>query len=196
MVYKPKILVFAGSLRKDSFNKKLARNAVRAAEQAGAEVTYIDLIDYPLPIYNGDIEQKEGLPDNALKIKELMWKNDGFIIASPEYNSSISGVLKNTIDWASRQASSDEVYLSCFIDKIALLLSASPGALGGLRGLVHLRAMLENISTFVIPGQKSISKAGEAFDDQGNLKNTEERQAVEKLCQKLISTIIKLKGQP
>jgi NAD(P)H-dependent FMN reductase len=124
MTYKPKILVFAGSLRRDSFNKKLAKIASQAAEKAGAEVTYIDLKDYPLPIYDAEIEEGEGIPENALKLKELFWKHDGFIIASPEYNSSISGVLKNVIDWASRNASADEVYLSCFIDKVALILSA------------------------------------------------------------------------
>jgi NAD(P)H-dependent FMN reductase len=193
MEYKPKILAFAGSLRPDSYNKKLAKNAIRGAEAAGAEVTYIDLNDFPLPIYNAEIEEK-GLPVNALKIKELFWKNDGFIIASPEYNSSISGALKNTIDWASRNASKDEVYLSCFIDKVALLLSASPGYLGGLRGLVHLRSILENINTFVLPGQKCISNASEAFDSQGNLKNPEQKETVEGLAKKLVETIRKLKN--
>lgn len=193
MDYKPKILAFAGSLRKGSYNKKLVKIAIRGAEQAGAEVTYIDLNDFPLPIYNADIEEKEGLPANALKLKELMFKSDGFIIASPEYNSSISGALKNAIDWASRNATPDEVYLSCFIDKVALILSASPGALGGLRGLVHLRAILENINTLVIPGQKAIPNAAEAFDAQGNLKNAEQQQAVEGLGKKLAEIIIKLK---
>ena len=140
MENKPKILAFAGSLREGSYNKKLIKTAIQ-----GAEVTYIDLKDYPLPIYNADIEEKEGLPANAIKIKELMWKHDGFIIASPEYNSSISAALKNLIDWASRPATKEEVYLSCFIDKVALLISASPGYLGGIRGLVHLRSILENI---------------------------------------------------
>ncbi len=193
MTYKPKILVFAGSLRQDSYNKKLAKVAMRAAENAGAEVTYIDLNDYPLPIYQAEIEEKDGLPANALKIKELMWKNDGFIIASPEYNSSISGVLKNFIDWASRNASASEVYLSCFIDKVALILSASPGALGGLRGMVHLRSILENINTVVLPGQKAISNAGEAFDAEGNLKNSEQSKSVEDLCKKLVAVVTKLK---
>lgn len=193
MAYKPKILAFAGSLRKDSFNKKLVKIAVAGAEAAGADVTLIDLCDYPLPIYNADIEEKEGLPANAIKIKELMWKHDGFIIASPEYNSSISAVLKNTIDWASRNASADEVYLSCFIDKIALIISASPGALGGLRGLVHLRSILENIYTSVIPGQKSISDAANAFDPQGGLKNPEQKKAIEDLGKKLAETIRKMK---
>ena len=193
MSYNPKILAFAGSLRKESYNKKLVKHAIRGAEAAGGEVTYIDLYDFPLPVYNADIEENEGLPANAIKIKELMWASDGFIISSPEYNSSISAVLKNTIDWASRKASPDEVYLSCFIDKVALLLSTSPGPLGGLRGLVHLRSILENIHTFVLPGQISISNAAEAFDSQGNLKNSEDGKTIEKLSEKFVSTISKLK---
>jgi chromate reductase, NAD(P)H dehydrogenase (quinone) len=190
---RPKILALAGSLRKGSFNKKLIKIAAKNAEQAGAEVTLIDLKDFPLPIYDGDIEEQQGLPPNALKIKELMWKHDGFIISAPEYNSSISGVLKNTIDWASRPATSDEVYLSCFIDKIALLMSTSPSNLGGLRGLVHLRAILENIHTFVLPGQKTIPNASEAFDSEDNLKNVEQKQSIERLAIKLVKTIRKLK---
>lgn len=193
MAYQPKILVFAGSLRKDSLNKKLAKVAARIAEEAGAKVTYLDLADYPLPVYDGDLEEQSGLPEKAKRLKELFWQHDGFIISSPEYNSSISGVLKNTIDWVSRQASPDEVYLSCFIDKFALLFSASPGALGGLRGLVHLRAILQNINTFVLPGQKAISHAGDAFDAEGNLKNADAKQAVEGLVRKFVETIQKLK---
>lgn len=192
MTTQPKILVFAGSLRKDSYNKKLARIAAEDAKKAGAQVTYIDLADYPLPIYCEDLETNEGIPPNALKLKELFFNHDGFIICSPEYNSSISGVLKNTIDWISRPASANEVYLSCFTDKVALLLSASVGALGGLRGLVHLRAILQNIFMHVIPGQKCISKANEAFDDQGQLKSAEQKEVIQDLCTKLVETTRRL----
>lgn len=191
---KPKILVFAGSLRTNSTNKKLARIAMKGAEKAGALVTYIDLKDFPLPVYDGDIEEKEGLPENALKLKELIGQSDGWIIASPEYNSSISGALKNVIDWVSRQATPQEVYLSCFIDKAALLLSASPSALGGLRGLVHLRAILQNVFTFVLARQKTIPNALEAFDDQGNLKNEKDQKIVENLGKELTEFLIKLKS--
>lgn len=193
MGYKPKILAFAGSLRQESYNKKLVKNAIHGAEAAGAEVTYIDLNDYPLPVYNADDEQRSGLPANALKIKELMWKSDGFIIASPEYNSGVSGTLKNMIDWTTRNASQSEVYLSCFIDKVAVIMSASPGNLGGLRGLVQLRSILENIHTIVLPAQKTISNAADAFDLQGNLKNSEQREAVEALGKKLTEIISKIK---
>jgi NAD(P)H-dependent FMN reductase len=176
MSYQPKILAFAGSLRKDSYNKKLVKIAALGAEEAGAKVTYIDLADYPLPLYDQDIEEKQGLPENALKLKKLMWEHDGFLIASPEHNSTISAALKNAIDWASRNATKDEVYLSCFIDKVVALMSGSPGALGGLRGLVHVRAMFGNIFSLVLPKQKCIAKADQAFDEEGNLKNNRDQK--------------------
>ncbi len=185
MTGQPRILVFAGALRKDSYNKKLARLAAKDAKDAGAKVTFIDLADYPLPVYNGDIEEKEGLPQNAIKLKELFMEHDGLIIASPEYNSSVSAALKNAIDWISRPASSDEPFLVHFIGKTALLLSASVGALGGLRGLVHLRAILENIFVHVTPDQKCIPSAMEAFDAEGNLKNGEVRKAIKGIVENL-----------
>lgn len=193
MEYKPKILAFAGSLRKDSYNKKLIRIAAEGAKDAGADVTLIELNDFPLPHYNEDIEKSEGLPENALKLKKLMKESDGFMIATPEYNSSLPGVLKNVIDWTSRKATPDESNLSCFTDKLAILLSASPGNFGGLRSLIHLRAILENIFTMVIPEQKAISQASEAFDSDGNLKNQKQQQSIKALAKKLVDTIRKLK---
>ncbi|MGI0008244.1 MAG: NADPH-dependent FMN reductase, partial [Nitrosopumilaceae archaeon] len=154
----PKILAFAGSTRTDSFNKKLIKIATNGARDAGAEVTVIDLHDFPMPVYDGDLEQRDGLPATARKLKDLMLSHQGFLISSPEYNSSISGVLKNTIDWTSRQ-SQGEIPLACFKNKVAGLMSASPGGLGGLRGLVHVRAILENIGVLVIPEQIAVAKA-------------------------------------
>lgn len=192
MTYRPKILAFAGSLRKDSFNKKLIRIAVKGAEEAGADVKLIELNDYPLPLYNEEIEKTEGLPEAALKLKKLMQESDGFMIATPEYNSSLPAVLKNAIDWASRKATPDEPNLSCFVDKAAILLSASPGNLGGLRCLSHLRSILENISTLVLPEQKAIPQAADAFDEKGNLKNDKQQQAVTSLARKLTELLRKL----
>lgn len=194
MVYSPKILVFAGSLRKDSNNKKLAKIALKGALEAGAEVTYIDLLDFPLPIYNGDIESEEGLPSNAVKLKKIMEVSDGFILASPEYNSSMSGALKNMIDWVSRKASPEENFLNCFVDKVALILSASPSNLGGLRGLVHVRSILESMYTYVMPAQKTIPNAMGAFDSEGQLKNMKDQKEVEDLGRKLTEIIRKLKS--
>jgi NAD(P)H-dependent FMN reductase len=194
MAYQPKILAFAGSLRKDSHNKKLVKIAIKGAEEAGAQVTYIDLADYPLPVYNQDDEDRQGLPENALKLKKLMLEHDGFLIAAPEYNSSISAALKNAIDWASRPSDPNEVYLCCFIDKVVLLLSASPGALGGLRGLVTVRSIFGNIHSIVLPQQKSIPNAGEAFDDKDNLKDAKAQTEVINLGKKLTNFLKKHKS--
>lgn len=190
MAYRPKILAFAGSLRKDSFNKKLVKIAVKGAEDAGALVTYIDLKDYPLPIYDQEIEDTQGLPENAKKLKQLMWEHDGFLISCPEYNSSMSAAFKNAIDWASRNASKDETYLSCFIDKVVILMSASPGQLGGLRGLVHARAMFGNINSIVLPQTKSISQADKAFGPDGNLVDPKQQKDVMNLGKKLTDFLL------
>ncbi len=193
MAYTPKILAFAGSLRRESYNKKLVKLAIAGARAAGAEVTYLDLRDLPLPVYDGDLEATEGLPANAKRLKELMKAHDGFLISAPEYNSSITGALKNAIDWASR-AEPGEPPLVCFTDKVAALMSASPGALGGLRGLVHVRAILNNIGVHVLPMQVAVPKAHEAFTPEGTLKDTKQQASIEKLSASLASMIAKLKG--
>lgn len=180
-----KLLAFSGSLRKESFNQKLVQIAAEGARRAGAEVTVVSLADFDLPLLNEDHEAEHGLPAGALRLKQLMWDHDGFLISSPEYNSSISGALKNAIDWASRRSSDDEQPLSCFVDKWAGLMAASPGALGGLRGLVHLRAILGNIGVHVIPDQRAISQAHLALDDQGRLKEERDQTAVEAIGRKL-----------
>ena len=188
---KPKILAFAGSTRIESFNKKLIKIAATGAKDAGADVTVIDLRDFQIPIYDGDLEIKDGLPSNAHKLKDLMLAHQGLLVASPEYNSSISGVLKNTIDWVSRQ-SEGEIPLACFKDKIAGLMSASPGGLGGLRGLVHVRAILENIGVLVIPNQIAISKAHEVFNLDGTMKDEKQEQQVKKIGSNLTQMLLKL----
>jgi len=188
---KPRILAFAGSARKDSFNKKLLRVAVRAAEEAGAEVTLLDLAEYSLPLYDGDSEAQDGLPTNAAKLKQLFLDHDGLMIAAPEYNSSITPLLKNTIDWVSRPADG-EGPLAAYKNKVAVLMAASPGGLGGLRGLVHVRAILQNIGVIVLPDQRAVSGAGNAFDETGQLKDERLRQAVQGLGAKLASVLTRL----
>lgn len=183
---KPKLLVFAGSLRKDSLNKKLARAAASIASASNAEVTFVDLADFPMPLYDQDIQDREGISGKAKEFKELLKSHDAMLIVSPEYNSSISGVLKNAIDWASR-TEPGESGLAAFAGKTAALLAASPGALGGLRGLVHLRSILGNIQVLVIPEQYAMGKANESFDAEGNLSDDKQRGAVEKVVQRLIS---------
>lgn len=187
----PKILAFAGSTRTGSYNKKLIRVAAEAARAAGAEVTLIDLRDFPMPLFDGDLEDAEGLPENAKKLKALFRAHDALMISAPEYNSSITGVLKNTIDWVSRQETDDEPPLVAYRGKAAALLSASPGALGGLRGLVTVRSILGNIGVIVLPDQASVPKAHEAFDDEGALKEERVAKQVAGVAQSLVAFLKK-----
>lgn len=193
MTNPPKILAFAGSTRKGSYNKTLVKIAAEGARVTGAEVTYLDLRDLPMPLLDEDLEAESGIPENARKFKELMRSHQGLLIASPEYNSSISPILKNAIDWASR-SEPGEPSLACFRDKVAAIMSASPGALGGLRGLIHVRSILGNIGVLVLPDQKAIPKAYEAFDADGKLKDSSQQAAIEQLGSKLATVIAKLEA--
>lgn len=189
---KPRILAFAGSARQESYNKKMVAVAAIAAREAGADVTLIDLRDYPMPIYDGDFETHEGLPENAKKLKRLFLDHDGLLISCPEYNSSISPLLKNTIDWVSRPAPDESQPLAPYADKVAVLMSASPGALGGLRGLVTVRSILGNIKVTVLPDQFALSKAHEAFDENGKLRDENQEKMVRGLGEKLAGFLAKL----
>ena len=191
---KPKILAFAGSARRESYNKQLVRIAAQAAEQAGAEITLIDLQDFPLPLFDQDLEQEEGTPESAKKLKQLFLDHDGLLIASPEYNSSISPLLKNAIDWVSRSAEG-EAPLAAYQGKVAAIMAASPGALGGLRGLVHVRSILGNIGVIVLPKQVAVPRAFEAFDSGGALADSKQQSSVEALGTTLVSVLGKLKSQ-
>ena len=187
----PKIAAFAGSTRAGSFNKQLLALAAEAARSAGAEVAVVDLRELALPLFDQDLEAASGLPEGAKKFKALLRASDGFLIASPEYNSSLTAALKNAIDWASRAESDDEPPLAAYRGKAAALMSASPGALGGLRGLVHLRAILGNIGVLVLPDQVAISKAHEAFDESGKLKDERKAQQVAALARGLAEFLAK-----
>jgi NAD(P)H-dependent FMN reductase len=187
----PKILAFAGSVRNDSFNKKLVHIAAQGARDASAEVVVIDLKDFSLPLFDQDLEASAGIPENAQRLKKLFIEHQGLLIASPEYNSSITPLLKNTLDWVSRPTP-NESPLAAFQGKVAGLVSASPGALGGLRALVHLRAILGNIGVILLPEQIAISKAHEAFDDAGCLKDAKQQASVQQVGKKLADTVKKL----
>jgi len=189
----PKILAFAGSTRKGSFNKQLVRIAARGAEKAGAQVTVIDLKDYPLPLFDEDDEAASGMPEKGKELKRLMIEHDGLLISAPEYNSSITAVLKNAIDWVSRREG-NEAPLAAFRGKAASLMSASPGALGGLRGLVHVRSILGNIGVIVLPDQVAVPKASDAFAAEGQLKDAALQGKVEALGSGLASFLAKWKG--
>jgi NAD(P)H-dependent FMN reductase len=188
-----KILAFAGSSRADSVNKKLVAVAAAAARAAGGEVTLVDLRDFPMPIYDGDLEAASGLPEHAKRMKALFLAHDGLLLSCPEFNSSITALLKNTIDWVSRPAPG-ETSLQCFDGKVAALLAASPGALGGLRGLVHVRAILGNIGVIVLPTQIAVGRAQEAFGPDGKLRDAKQQASVEKLAGQLVQTVAKLTG--
>jgi len=188
---RPGILAFAASARAGSFNKKLVKIAATGAVEVGADVTVIDLHDFPMPLYDGDLEQKEGIPPNARKIKDLMKSHQGFLISSPEYNSSISPLFKNTIDWASRQIEG-ETPLACFQGKVAGIMSSSPGGFGGLRGLVHVRSILENIGVMVLPNQIAVAKAHEVFNEDGTLKDKKQEEQVKKIGSDLTKLLLKL----
>jgi chromate reductase len=192
MASAPKILAFAGSTRTESYNKKLVRIAAAGARSAGAEVTTLDLRDYPLPVFDEDLE-KQGLPENARKLKDLFLAHQGLLVSCPEYNSSITAVLKNTIDWVSRPVP-NQAPLAEFADKAAALMSASPGALGGLRGLVHVRAILGNIGVLVLPDQIAVARAFDAFQPDGSLKDAKQQASVTGLGTKLTRMLQKLRS--
>ncbi|MEQ1636764.1 MAG: NAD(P)H-dependent oxidoreductase [Methylococcales bacterium] len=189
-----KILAFAGSARKDSFNQKLVNIAAVGAREAGAEVSVIALADFEMPIYNADFESEFGLPDKAKAFKRLLIEHDGFLIASPEYNSAFSPLLKNVIDWASRAESSDEPPLVAYKGKVAALMATSPGGLGGIRGLVFLRMLLGNIGVTVIPNQKTIAFASKAFNAEATLVNEADQTAIMALGAELAATTARLKS--
>lgn len=181
-----RILVFAASTREDSFHRKLARLAADALKKLGAEYTYLDLRDYPMPIYDGDLEMSHGLPERAKAFKEIVRTHDAFVIASPEYNGSFSALLKNSIDWASRPEPGEKP-LEVFRGKRAVLLAASPGPGAGKRGLRHLRELLEMIGVKVVAQELAVPKAFEGFTPAGALARAEEAARLESLLSNFMS---------
>ena len=188
---KPRILAFSGSTRRESFNGRLIRFAASRFEAAGAEVTRLDLGDYPLPIFNQDDEAEQGSPPGLPKLKDLFEAHDGIAIACPEYNSSITPLLKNTLDWLSRKHG-DEASMRAYRGKTAVLFSASGGRLGGMRGLVHVRAVLNNLGVLVLPDQLAVAAAHQAFDDRGQLVGESHRNSVDRIAKKFIDTLKRL----
>lgn len=168
-----KILAFSGSLRSGSYNQKLVKLAAEAARSAGAEVTLISLRDFPLPLFDEDLEAEQGKPQTAKELKALFLSHDALLIASPEYNSMVTPALKNALDWVSRADSADEPMLSALAGKTAAILSASPGGYGGARSLGFLRPFLTNVKIDVIQDEFSLPKAHEAFSEDGKLINSE-----------------------
>jgi chromate reductase len=188
----PKLLILPGSARRDSVNRKLAAVAAQLAAEAGAEVELIDPADHELPLFNGDLEDAGGLPAAAKQLKAKVTAADAIVFVSPEYNSSVTPLMKNFIDWVSRSETDDEPALSAYRDKVAGLLAASPGALGGLRGLVHLRSILGNIGVLVVPKQFALGGAYGKFDDSGKLTDESAIKGVRAVIQEVVSVAGKL----
>ncbi len=182
----PKILVFAGSIRTGAFSGKTADAATKELALQGADVTRISLADYPLPIMDEDLEKERGIPENAMKLGRIIAEHDGILIASPEYNSSIPPLLKNTIDWVSRIRKDGARVFKPYEGKVAALCSSSDGNFAGMRGLYHLRSVLMNCHVEVITPQCSIARASQAFDEEGDLKEERMQNMMRKVCATLI----------
>ena len=182
----PRLLFFAGSAREKSWNKKLAKLGENIADANGIKATFLDLADYPMPLYCGDIEVKDGPPDNARKLKALMSVHTGIFIASPEYNASFSALLKNALDWVSHSKDDGLPGLEVFKTRVFALGSASPGGMGGLRGLSQLRLVLElGLGALVLPDQFAVPRAMDAFDEHNHLKNKDSQEQFKLVIQKL-----------
>ncbi|MCK5942390.1 MAG: NAD(P)H-dependent oxidoreductase [Planctomycetes bacterium] len=179
-----RILILPGSLRAAAFSKQLARAASMLMSD-GVEATVLDLQDYRMPLYDGDLEQAEGLPAGAVALREQVRAHDAVLFVSPEYNASIPAVLKNAIDWVSRPYAA-EPDVKAWAGKVAGLLASSPGALGGLRGLVHLRQILMNVGMQVVTEQFALGSAHEAFADDGSLASERARGGVDKVVASVV----------
>jgi chromate reductase len=182
----PKILVFAGSIRTGAYSGRTADAAQRELALQGAEVTRISLADYPLPIMDQDLEKEHGVPENAMKLARHIAAHDGMLIASPEYNSSIPPLLKNTIDWVSRIHKDGSRPFKPYNGKVAGLCSSSDGNFAGIRGLYHLRSVLMNCQVEVITPQCSVPRAQDAFDENGDFHEERTRKAMENVVRTLI----------
>ena len=187
----PRILAFSGSARRESFNQRLVTVAAESARSAGADVTLINLRDFPMPLYNQDDEAENGQPDAVKELKGLFSEHHGLLIASPEYNGLPTPLLKNTLDWLSRRHD-DEPRMMAYTDKVAAIMGASGGGLGGLRGLVHLRALLNNLGVVVQPKQHALSGAHKAFDEDGGLVNERDQSSIDSLASDLVDMTRKL----
>jgi chromate reductase, NAD(P)H dehydrogenase (quinone) len=196
MTTPPKLLIFAGSSRENSFNRKLAHVAADLARGVGAEVTLLELGDLDIPMYNADLEAQATPPD-VMKLKQILFDHPAWIICSPEYNGSYTALLKNTIDWATSPVKSDPAWtdgFKPFTGKVVGMLSASPGALGGLRSQSHLLPLLINSQCWVAPKAFALSRAGEAFDTSGQLVNDQHRQSVQGVIDQVLFAAARLQN--
>src|SRR5882724_8518198 len=178
----PKILAFSGSARRESLNRKFLAVAVQEVKNAGGDVTLIELSDYELPLYNGDLEDASGLPANARKLIDLIKGHAGLLVASPEYNSMITPLLKNTLDWCTRDDDNNP-----FPGRVAAVVSASPGALGGIRSLKLAQQLLLHLGCHVVPGNTMLPQAHKAFGPDGKLMEPRTLKSVQALAVALVA---------
>lgn len=178
------ILVLSGSIRRESFHARLALLALNELRQQGATAELLNPAEYPLPLYDGDLEQ-QALPDNARRLRRQFATATALVIASPEYNGSVTPLLKNLLDWSSRQDPANPE-LEPFAGKAALLLSTSPGSLAGQRGLRHTREILTSLNLLVLPQQVSVPGSFQAFDADGQLVDAKHRQALQTQIRQLL----------
>jgi chromate reductase len=183
----PKVLVLAGSIRTGSFNARLAALAAKEIARAEAEVTRISLLDFPLPLYDGDLEARSGPPDNAVKLKRMFCAHGGVFIASPEYNASVTPVLKNAVDWISRVRENKEPPLSAYRNRVFALGAASNGPYGGMRSIMALRHVLElGCGALVIPEQIAVREASQAFDENDDLRDERSAGVLKAVARRLV----------
>lgn len=195
MAKQPKILAFAGSLREKAFTKRVVKVAAEGARQAGAEVTYIDLKDYPMPIYDADLQEAQGFPPAAAALQKLLLEHDGLLIASPEYNGSLTSALKNVIDWTSR-ANGDLKIADCYKGKFAAIMTASPGSFGGIRCLKHMRDVLTILFVNTLPAEIAVSFVAGKFEGDSDVMTDDRTQAMlEDLGASLCSMLRKTHGE-
>lgn len=185
----PRILVFAGSIRSGAYSGRTADAAVKELALQGAEVTRISLADYPLPIMDEDLEREKGVPENAMRLGRMFAAHEGLMICSPEYNSSIPPLLKNTIDWVSRISRDGDRVLRPYAGKIVGLCSSSDGNYAGIRGLYHLRSVLMNVGTQIVTEQCSVARASEAFNEDGSLRDERTAKMMTRVCRSLIEHV-------
>src|SRR5216683_4127930 len=181
-----KILVIPGSLRTGSLNVRLAAAAAYEFAQAGAEITRISLSDFPLPIYDGDLQAKSGVPKHAVNLKRMIGAHHGVLIVTPEYNSSVPALVKNTIDWVSRVQDAGESRGQVFRERVFAIAAASGGRLGGTRALAALRLILTACHATVVPNQLALSFADQAYDEMDHLKHPADIEALQALVRQLI----------
>ena len=193
---KPRIVVMAGSRRREALSRRVAAACVRALDAAGAEVERVELDDYPAPLYDGDLEAASGLPEAIVRLQRVLHASDGVLVVNPEYNGSLTPLLKNTLDWCSRpnpadpERSGGKVYAG----RAAAVVGSSPGALGGMRVLFHIRDVLGYLGMQVIPQQLAVGKAGEAVGDDDRLRDAAQQEMLDKLAAALVDAARRLRA--